>query len=208
MSFDSFNRSVGDVKTLFGSVSPTASGSDVAGDTYINFSTGECYTYDGTAWILDGTISSGGGGNTQVLPTTQNTTLNVPTEITGLGGFTPVANATYAIDFAFGMQSGLAINGPQISLATPTGLLNFPYSMWIANLSYTTEVARYGGPLATLTATGSPAANTTYLATGQAIAVVGPTPGVGNIRPRLQSEINGQTSRIVAGSYFSWEQIA
>jgi len=183
----------------FGNANPTVTGAEYEGDYYFNIATGTAFKFTAGAWVA---VASDSG--IQTLAATFNTTSGTAVDITGLGGFTPVVGATYDLEWFLLVRSASTAIGVQPSWGTPTGLDHFAYAQWIPAANYTNEVSQWGGPIVPSGAAQAPAANLTFGSTGQAACSIGAAPGVGNIRPRIQAEVGGNTISVMPGSWFRW----
>lgn len=178
------------------------------GSYYIDIDSGSVWIYIDGDWTLVGPVTGEASDGVQVVTTPQSTNLLTYQEITEIPGITPEADAIYQFEYVFFVQTAATNSGVHIAWAHPTGLNDFVYGQWIPSSTYSAEISQWGGPIVSPGVHQAPAANVSYGASGQAAAVVGSSPGVGNIRPRFKTDAPGAIARIMPGSAFWWERVA
>jgi hypothetical protein len=194
-----------DGNQTFGTGAPVASGSEVAGDSYIDLATRECYVFDGAAWVLSGTLA--GDWTYQIVTANQPFTSATEADITQMPGFTPAANGIYEIEAKLIVSTTNSARGARPSLFTPTGMTSTPFELRSSAGTLTSDTILWGGAPGFLNQLSHPAANVGYLAHLDGVVVVGGTPGAGNVRPRMRGESATQVD-LLRGSVFKYRRLA
>lgn len=126
------------------------------------------------------------------------------TDIPGLG-FTPVANSLYVIEGLVPVQTAITTTGVQLILAGPTTGIT-----WSAVTIHTPTASNADTPFhGALNAAAPMTAGLTAVAMARvkAMVQVGASPGAGNIRLQLRSEIAASAVTVRAGAFLRYRTI-
>jgi hypothetical protein len=133
------------------------------------------------------------------LATTQSNSTTTPATITGFA-FTPVANRTYEVEFAFLVTAAATTTGVRFQINGPAGAT---VNLAESNGSFLSTLAAsspYSG------ATNSPTATTPFLMLFKGKVTTSST--VSDFTLSLVSEVGSSSVSILAGSYQVWKPIA
>ena len=145
---------------------------------------------------------------TQVKTNNQTFSSTTSAQISGLSGFSPVANGVYEIEGKLIVGSSATNVGVRPSIEFPTGMTHTAHYVATADSAYDNHIFRYGGPSGQTANNNAPAANVGYLARLSGVIVTGATPNAVPVRPNMASDANGSQVFVYAGSMFKWRRIA
>lgn len=204
MGIEFYDTGINDGNQTFGSGAPVVTSDLREGDSYIELSSAQAYIFTNGAWVLLGQIGSNYSTVRQRVTTTQTITSGTMIDITELQGFTPVADATYAVEFYLLLQATNSTRPAKITFSHPTGMDEVGFAMWVPSNNYTNESSQWGGPVAESSNSNAPQANITYGASGQLNIKAGATPGAGNVKLLVRAFTAGTAVSVRPGSWFEY----